>query len=252
MAAPKATFPLSSDAAIFSPQQQQSPQVLQGCQSSSALNPFSLSNFSQDSLSSPTSVVLVNAHVASPPPPPQSLSDCYDTNSQNILSTIDPFELMLNEVVDYMLSTDYVTAIDGDLEEDDDARLSKIPTSTISPVKVPFLLSPNAASFIPQQQQLPQYTQDHQSASADKSFSQRISSISSIKSTSSPISVTQPLSPVATSSSLQQQSPPDSPYSPEEEMPVYFEEDDDDSVEASFLFDDYFFSLDLEPSTDDS
>ena len=255
MAAPKASFSLSSDAAIFSPQQQQSPQVLHGCQSSSALKSFSLSKFSQDSLSSPTSAVLVNSHVASPPPPPpQSLSDCYDTNSQNIPSTLDPFELMLNEVVDYMLSTDYVTAIDGDLEEDDndDAGLSKVPISTISPVKVAFLLSPNAASFIPQQQQLPQYTQDHQSASADKSSSPLMSSISSIESTSSPTSVTQPLSPVAISSSLQQQSPPDSPYSPEEEMPVYYEEDDDDSVDDSFLFDDYFFSLDLEPGTDDS
>ena len=122
--------------------------------------------------------------------------------------------------------------------------------STISPVKVPFLLSPNAASFIPQQQQPPQYTQDHQSASADKSFSPLMSSISSIESTSSPTSVTWPLSPVATTFSPQQQPPPDSPYSPEEEMPVYYEEDDDDSVDDSFLFDDYLFSLDLEPGAD--
>ena len=33
-------------------------------------------------------------------------------------------------------------------------------------------------------------------------------------------------------------------------MPVYYEEDDDDSVDDSFLFDDYLFSLDLEPGTD--
>jgi len=119
--------------------------------------------------------------VANCPPPPQSLTDCYDpSNSQIIPSTIDPFELILNKVVDYMLSTDYVTAIDGDLEEDDgdDAGLSKVPISTISLIKLSFLHFPNAASFnIPQQLQLPQFTQEHQSASADKSFSPLMSPI---------------------------------------------------------------------------
>ena len=121
---------------------------------------------------------------------------------------------------------------------------SRVPLSTFSYPTVP-LDSTDMSSPV-------KYTEDYHSASDDKSFSPLMSSISSVASTSSPTSVTQPLSPVAISSSPQQQSPPDSPYSPEEEMPVYYEEDDDDSVEDSFLFDDYFFSLDLEPGADDS